>query len=150
MYLFVFFHELGHATAVISLGGTVKEFVVAWNMSGYVKWTYGDTPMASYPVMCTLVNVSGGIGAMLFFLALTHKSKWFTLPAFLCLIDGFSEALYLADTRFASNAIMEIAVMFICLGLFWKFETSVQDAKKLSKKENTKDRYRPISPLVPS
>ena len=123
LYLDVFFHELGHAIAVVALGGTVEEFVVAWDLSGYVKWTCVSTSLTSYPIILTLVGVSGGIGAALFFMVLSHKSKWFVIPALFSLADGFGEALFQAETRFYATNGMGVSVIFICAMLFWQFET---------------------------
>lgn len=130
-YLAVFFHELGHAIAVVSLGGTLHELVVSWDFSGCVLWSWENVPVDSFLQMRTLVNVSGGIGAALFFMVLSHKSKWFTIPALFCVIDGFGEALYLADTRFNASIGMTTSVLFICMGLFWYFETGEQDMQRM-------------------
>ena len=121
LYLHVFFHELGHAIAVLSLGGTVLEFGVEWDLSGHILWIVGNAPSESAQQMITLVGVSGGIGGAMFFMALTRKSKWFVVPALLALQDGFAEALYLSDIRFNANAGITISVLCIYLWLFLRF-----------------------------
>ena len=130
MYLVIFSHELGHAVAVISLGGTLHDFVVRWNITGYVLWTGENVPPETIPRVITLVNVSGGIGAALFLIVLSLKSRWFMIPALFCLLDGFAEAMYLADTRFYACNIVGVLVIAICARLFWKFETQHQDNER--------------------
>jgi hypothetical protein len=139
LYLAVFFHELGHAVTVVSLGGTLEEFVVTWDFRGYVRWTQENIPMSEAPRIVTLVSVSGGIGAALFFLVLSHKSKWFAVPALFCLVDGFGEAMYQADTRFYAINGMGLAVLVICAMLLWQFETRERD-KRIDKVGNRKYR----------
>jgi len=134
-YLVVFFHELGHAIAVIALGGTVKEFIVSWGLSGKVVWILGNVPMEAWPQVKTLVGVSGGIGAALFFMVLTHKSKWFSIPALFSLVDGFGEAMYLADTRFTATYGIQISVIVICVCLFWQFGNREIDKRMIEKVE---------------
>lgn len=121
LYLAIFSHELGHAITVLSLGGTLHELVVTWDMRGYVLWSLENVPMESVPQVKTLVGVSGGIGAALFFMILTQKSKWFVVPALFALIDGFSEAMYLAGTRYNATCGVTISALAICMWLFWQF-----------------------------
>ena len=130
MYLLVFFHELGHAISLLSLGGTLHEFVVLWDFTGYVIWSFENVPAASLPEVILLVRASGGIGGALFFMVLSHKSKWFAIPALFSLMDGFAEALIMADTRFGANLSMSASVLIVCLMLFWKFEVGEQDKRR--------------------
>lgn len=123
LYLFVFSHELGHAITVVALGGTVREFVVSWDLTGYVVWTGENIPASSFSQVRVLVGVSGGIGAMLFFLALSYKSKWFVIPALFSLMGGFGEAMFQTETRLYATNGTGVAVIFICAMLFWQFET---------------------------
>lgn len=135
LYLYILFHEFGHAVTVLSLGGTLHDFIVTWDLRGRVLWSWENIPQSIVPRVVTLVNVSGGIGAALFFMILAHKSKWFTIPAMFALLDGFGEAMYQADTRCVASYGVGIPVVFICLWLFWQFETQHQnDERKQLKK----------------
>jgi len=129
MYGAVFFHELGHAIAVLSLGGTLHEFVVAWDFSGYVIWSVENVPSESLQQTITLFCVSGGIGAALFFMVLSHKSKWFMIPALFALIDGFGEALYHADARYSATCGVTISTFFVCIWLLWQFDVRHRNKK---------------------
>lgn len=131
LYLVIFFHELGHAVAIISLGGTVEEFVVLWDFSGYVRWIFENVPQSEAPRIVTLVDVSGGIGAALFLMVLSHKSKWFMIPAGFCLLDGFAEALSMGDTRYNATNSMGVCVIIICAMLFWQFEVREQNKRRM-------------------
>jgi len=142
LYLAIFIHELGHAIAVIALGGTLHELVVTWDMCGRVLWTYENVPMDAIPRVITLVAVSGGIGAALFFLALTHKSRWFAMPTLFALLDGFGEAMYLADTRYVASFGVTLSTAIICLWLFWQFESREIDKRMVVRVERFGKRKR--------
>ena len=100
VYLKTFIHELGHAVVAIALGGIVTEFVMNLNGGGHVQYIPPiDILPFEYIVLNTLFLVSGGIAAMLLFIALSYKTKWFLIPATLSLLDGFLEALYMKELR---------------------------------------------------
>ena len=100
IYLMSFIHELGHAVVAIALGCNVTEFVIRLEGGGSIKYYPPlNTMPYDYTVLNTLVSVSGGIAVMLFFMVLSHKTKWFYIPAALVLLDGFLEALYMGELR---------------------------------------------------
>ena len=118
IYLKTFIHELGHAVAAIALGGTVTGFEMKWSGGGSINWLPPvDTIHYDYIVLNTLVLVSGGIAAMLLFMALSHKTKWFLIPAVLALLNGFLEALHMNELRVPLTDIIGLAGMWAIITL---------------------------------
>ena len=137
-YLKAFIHELGHAVTAIALGGTVTDLWIKLEGGGGI---YYFPPIDTMPydciVMNTLVLVSGGIAAMLFFVILSHKTKWFLIPAILSLLNGFLEALYMNDIRASLSS-------FIILASWWAICTLIHGVvrhslKPIESERNWKD-----------
>ena len=100
IYLKTFIHELGHAVVAIALGCNVTEFVVRLEGGGSIYYYPPlNTTSYDYIALNTLVLVSGGLAVMMLFMVLSHKTKWFYIPAALGLLDGFLEALYMSELR---------------------------------------------------
>ena len=112
-YFKTFIHELGHAVVAIALGGTITEFVLRLDSGGHIKYIPPlDITPYDYAILNTLVLVSGGLAVMLLFMVLSHKTRWFLIPAVLGLLDGFLEALYMGRLREPLNTLIILTSMW--------------------------------------